>query len=87
MLQTNESGSGGAATHRVGDLHLEAAGVVLQQDRQQAVVGVLADAPDRRRRRARRRVVEDAEEHERVGGVGAREPVAARGRGRARCRA
>src|SRR5262249_25568571 len=38
--------------------HLQSAGFVLQQDGQQAVVGVFADAPQRRV--PRRRVVEDA---------------------------
>ena len=44
-LHTNEPGIGGAATHDVPLLHLQAAGRVLAQDGEQAVVGVLGHAP------------------------------------------
>ena len=40
-------GSAARRSSRSRDLHLQAAGVVLQQDREHAVVGVLADAPGR----------------------------------------
>jgi hypothetical protein len=58
-------------------VHLQAADAVLAQESEEAVVGVLADAVTHvepvRDRPAR--VVEDAKEDERVGGVAAREVV------------
>jgi small GTP-binding protein len=53
--------------------HLEPTGRVLPQHRDEPVVGVLADAP-LRGVGGERRVVEDAEEHDRVGGEVAVEP-------------
>ena len=77
MLQTNDSGTGGASIQPSRRVHLQAADGVLAQQREEAVVGVLADAvahvEPRRDRPAR--VVEDAKEDQRVGGVAAREVV------------
>src|SRR5262245_36940916 len=50
---------------------LQAADVVLEEDRQQTIVGMLADAPTTGI--ARRRIVEDAEECQRLGGIAVRE--------------
>ena len=44
MLQTNVSGIGGASIQPAARAHLQPADVVLAQQREQAVVGVLADA-------------------------------------------
>ena len=54
MLQTNDAGTGGASIQPSSRVHLQAADVVLAQDREQAVVGVLADAPHVEARRDRR---------------------------------
>jgi hypothetical protein len=69
ILQTNESATGGAGTQRDRDFtsrrfHLQAVGF-LEQDRQQPVIGVLAHAPEGGV--GGRRVVEDAEEGQRLG--------------------
>ncbi len=77
MLQTNDSGTGGASIQPCCRVHLQAADGILAKQREQPVVGVLADAvahiEPRRDRPAR--IVEDAKEDERVGGVAAREVV------------
>ena len=81
MLHTNGRGRAAPRSSRARVLHLEPAGVVLLQDGQHAVVRVLADAPALGARGPARRVVEDAEQHERVPRVALGEVVAARARG------
>ena len=77
MLQTKDCGSGGASIQPVARAHLQAADIVLPQQREQPVVGVFADAVQRvhalRHRPAR--VQEDAEQDQRVGSGVAREVV------------
>ena len=77
MLQTNDSRHRRRLDPALARVHLQAADGILAQQREEAVVGVLADAVAhvelRRDRPAR--VVEDAKEDERVGGVAAREVV------------
>ncbi len=77
MLQTNESSIGGASIQPRGGAHLQAADAVLAQQRQQAVVGVLADAVAHVEALGHRpaRVEKDAEQDQRIGGVAAREVV------------
>ena len=65
-LHTIASGVGGTSTHSLVDADLQPAGVVLHQQRQQPVVGVLGDAPAADELGRGRRVVEDAEQHRRV---------------------
>ena len=68
MLQTNVPGTGGASIQPVRGGDLQAAAVVLGEQGQQPVVGVLADAPAAETRRGRR-VAEDPEQDGRVRGV------------------
>ena len=80
MLQTNAPGIGGASIQPSAEPHLQAAVVVLGEQGEQAVVGVLADSPVVAVRR-RRRVVEDPEQHRRVGRVPVGEVVGVEVRG------
>ena len=71
MLQTNEPGIGGASTQRDRDFTCKSADVVLPQNREQAVVGMLADAPRHRGVFCRFHIgiVENAKQDERIAGV------------------
>ena len=86
MLHTKTSGSAGTSIQPSRLRTCRPPWCVLREDREQPVVGVLADAPRLGRRRLRR-VVEDAEQHGRVGGEVSREPVAVEAEARGRCRA
>ena len=67
------SASGGASIQPSRVLHLQAADIVLPQQREQAVVGVLTNAPAHiQPAGTARRVLEDAKQHQRVGRVAAR---------------
>ena len=89
MLHTSTPGSAGTSSHvAVRRAHLQPAELVLGEQRQQPVVGVLADAPlVGVGVVGQRRVVEDPEQHGRVAGEVLLEPVGAAARARRRCRA